>query len=108
MSPEIKINDLLIADVPDETGWHRALNGSPLYVGVDGINVEKDSKDHQIMILGSRMFGRERAIGLKLNGKGSSEDTKRGGDGKEPAIQVVLKERPIRRGKYHNHRWMKK
>lgn len=131
MSPEIRINGQLIADVPDETGWHQALDRSPLYVNVDRIEA---SNDRQILGLEGSSVGGQRIVGLTQEGKGNSNNLKRGGDGKEPTLDVILHDRPIRvthghrvwrdirslavprareyvyvdRRIYHNPRWMKR
>lgn len=92
MSPEIRINGLLVARVPDETGLYRALDGSPLRVDSSGINARRD---HQSLILEGPAVGGLRIIGLTLEGKGYSSDRKRGDD-KLPILEVLLGDRPIR------------
>lgn len=92
MSPKIWANKKLIADVPDETGWHQTLEGSPLYVNVDLIDA---NKQQQRLILEANRIGGLRVIGLTLEGKGNSMNHRRG-DGKTPPISVELNEKPIR------------
>lgn len=93
MSPEIRNNGKLIADVPDNTGWYRALDGTLLNVDLDLIDVHK--KTQIIKITGSSVGGL-RVVGLTLEGKGNSDNSRKGGDGKEPTLEVTLRDRPIR------------
>ena len=94
MCPEIRINGKPIADVPDETGWHQALDGSPLYVNVDRIEA---SNGRQILGLEGFSVGGQRIVGLTQEGKGNSDNLKKGGDKKEPVLDVSLHHSPIRR-----------
>ncbi len=93
MSPEIKVNGEIIADVPDETGIYLARDLTPLYVDVDQIDARKERQ--VVKVVGSRVKG-VRLVGLTLDGKGSSANTKKGGDGRESLIEVTLHDRPIR------------
>lgn len=93
MSPEVKINGRLVADVPDETGWHQALDGTPLYVDVSLIEAKGN---RQILGLNGLSVGGVRVVGLTQEGKGNSGNSKKGGDGKEPALDIALHDRPIR------------
>lgn len=93
MSPEIRKNGLLIADVPDENGLYQALDGSPLWVDLHGIDAGKRKQE---VILEGPAIGGLRIVGLTLEGKGNSRNTKKGGDGKEPTLDVTLHYRPIR------------
>src|SRR3989344_6602724 len=93
MSPEIRINGKLVADVPDETGWHQALDGTPLHVDVDLIDA---CRKRQVINLTGSSVGGSRIVGLTLEGKGSSNKTRKGGDGKEPTLEVALHYRPVR------------
>lgn len=92
MAPEIYINNKLMADVPDETGLHQALDGSPLYVDVSGIEARNS---RQTITLEGPIVGGKRLIGLTQEGLGDSANRKRG-DGKLPHITVALLNRPIR------------
>lgn len=83
----------LIADVPDKTGIHLALDGSPLYIDVDGIETRNN---RQVLIVAGPAVGGVRVIGLTQEGKGSTDLLRKGGDGKQPSIAAVLHERPIR------------
>lgn len=102
MSPEIRINGKLVADVPDETGLHQMLDGSPLYVDVNGIEARNDK---QIMILEGPNIGGRRIVGLTQEGKGSTANPKKGGDRKDPPLEVMLHGRPIRVS-YHDRKWV--
>ncbi len=93
MSPDIYVEGRLIASVPDKTGLHEALDGSPLYVDVD--RLDADQKRQLLIVEGPVVDGR-RTIGLTLEGKGSTNKLKKGGDGEEPVIDAVLHDRPIR------------
>ena len=93
MSPEIRRDGILVADVPDVTGLHQMLDGSPLYVDVSGIDAHQKS---QRLILEGPAIGGRRIIGLTLEGLGDTAKRKRNGDQKEPRLEVSLKERPIR------------
>ncbi len=93
MSPEIRVNKNLIASVPDETGIYQTLSGKRLYVDVDGINANNRK---QIVILEAEEIGGKRVVGLTLEGRGSSRNTRKGGDKKEPTLDVILHDRPIR------------
>ncbi|MDO8638869.1 MAG: hypothetical protein Q7R43_04805 [Candidatus Daviesbacteria bacterium] len=101
MSPEIRIDGKLVADVPDETGLYRMLDGRPLYVDVSGIEA-RNSK--QVLILGGVAVGGRRLIGLTQEGKGSSSKTNKGGDGKSPTLEITLHDRPIRIS-YSTNKW---
>lgn len=121
MSPEIYIDNKLVADVPDETGLHQALDGSPLYVDVNGIDA---NSGRQILKIEGPAIGGKRIVGLTLEGKGNSNNSKKGGDGKSPTLEVILHERPIRitykplkylgwnyqnhEGTYYNPRWIRR
>ncbi|MBI4036356.1 hypothetical protein HY386_00565 [Candidatus Daviesbacteria bacterium] len=93
MSPEIRINGQLVADVPDETGPYHMLDGSPLYVDVSGIEARQN---RQILVVESPAVGGRRVIGLTQEGKGATDKLRKGGDGKQPILAVTLCERPIR------------
>ncbi len=93
MAPEIYMYGKLVADVPDETGLHQALDGSPLYVDVSGIEARNGK---QLLKVEGPAIGGKRIVGLTHEGKGNSSNSKKGGDGKEPILKVVLHERPIR------------
>ena len=96
MSPEIKRSGVVIADVPDETGWHEAKDGSPIYVNVDLIEA---NNNHQLVGLAGTSvgnIGELRTVGLTQEGIGTSANTKKGGDGKGPTLDVALHDRPIR------------
>jgi len=92
MSPEIRINNNVIARVPDETGVHKTLSGATIYVDVG--QIDADAK-RQIIILESDEIGGRKKLGLTHQGIGNSKDRKRG-DGKDPEISVSLLNRPIR------------
>lgn len=91
MSPEIRINGLIIAKVPDETGIHHTLKGKLLYVNVDGIDADANN---QRIILDAEEIGGRRELRLTCEGIGNS--SKRAGDKKSPEIDVKLLDRPIR------------
>ena len=93
MSPEIRIDGKLVADVPDQSGLHQALDGSPLWIDVSGIEA---SNRKQIIVLDGLVIGGKRIIGLTQEGKGNSNNSKKGGDRKSPTLEVTLHERPIR------------
>lgn len=93
MSPEIRVNGKLVASVPDKTGLHQALDGTPLYVDLDKIDAYQ--KRQPIIVEGSSVGGR-RIVGLTLEGRGNAANRKRGGDGKQPNLEVTLHDRPIR------------
>lgn len=93
MSPEIRVNGQLVADVPDETGLYKALDGSPLYVDV--ARIEARSAKQRLLIEG-RSVGGSRVIGLTQEGKGSTDKVKKGGDGREPSVSATLHDRPVR------------
>ncbi len=93
MSPEIRIKGKIIADVPDDTGWHRARDGTPLYINTDSINA--DGEWQLIQLMGSSVGG-IRMVGLTLDGRGESGKTNKGSDGKTPNLEVTLHDRPIR------------
>lgn len=92
MSPQIRINGELIADVPDETGLYQAIDNSPLWINLDGIEARNN---RQTVILEGSAIGGQRVVGLTQEGKGVSSDRKRG-DGKQPTLEVRLQDRPIR------------
>lgn len=92
MSPEIKIDGQLIVSSPDKTGICTALDGTYLYIDVDGINANK--KTQKLVIEGPSVGGK-RVIELTQQGIGESSHPKRG-DGLKPDISVTLQERPIR------------
>jgi hypothetical protein len=91
MSPEIKINGKLIADVPDETGLHKALDSSPLYVNVDHLDAHGE---RQLLIVEGPAISGRRLVSLTQEGVGSSD--RKGGDKKEPRLDAILHDRPIR------------
>lgn len=101
MSPKIWINRNLVADVADETGWHQTLDGRPLYVNVDLIDAARQT---QRLILEADRIGGLRIIGLTLDGKGNSQNHRRG-DGKNPLLSVELNEGPIRYTHGTTPRW---
>lgn len=92
MSPEIRIDGQLVANVPDTTGSYQALDGSSLRVDSNGIEARNDQ---QVLILEGLVVGGLRIVGLTQEGKGCSSDRKRG-DGKQPSLEVLLHDRPIR------------
>jgi len=92
MSPEIRIGKNVVAKVPDETGVHAMLDGTPVYVNVDAI--EASNRKQQVIVETEALGGR-RTVGLTQEGIGHSNDPKRG-DGKQPEITVLLENRPIR------------
>lgn len=101
MSPEIRIDGHLIADTPDETGWHKAINGGDIYIDVDGIGA--DNLLQNLTVISPLIAGRpgsstergERIVQLSPSGRGSQE-LPRG-----RMLKVVLKERPIRESTQH-------
>lgn len=93
MSPEIMINGKLVADVPDKTGSYQMLDGSPLYVDVSRIEARNS---RQVIVLDGPVIGGRRVIGLSQEGKGDTNNPKRKGDRKDPALAVILHDRPIR------------
>lgn len=101
MSPEIRIQDKLIAKVPDETGIYQTLGGERLYVNVNGINA---SNKKQIVILEAEEIGGKRMLGLTHEGIGSSNDPKRG-DQRSPIISISLLDKPIRIS-YKRREWI--
>ncbi len=129
MSPEIRKDGTLVANIPDETGLHYALDGSPLWIDVNGIEA---SNRRQTIVLDGLTVGGMRIVGLTQEGKGNSNNSKKGGDGKSPTLEVTLHERPIRvtysrwvragsnladpgrcsyyedRRTYHNPRWIRR
>ena len=92
MSPEIKANGVVIANVSDESKVYRANDGSQLLVDVSLIDAE--SKKQILVLEGPSVVGKRR-IGLNQEGKGSSGNIKQGGDGQKPLIEAALHE-PIR------------
>ncbi|GEM_PF-2726107 len=103
MSPRIWRDGDLVADVVDETGMHEMLDGSPLYVNVDGIGAYND---WQPIIVEAKQLGGRRTVGLTQEGKGRSSDPKRG-DGMEPEVHVLLNDRPIRIS-YRDQVWVER
>lgn len=93
MSPEIRADGKLVADVPDETGDYLMLDGSPLHIDVDMLDAYQEK---QLILLNGPAIGGKRIVGLTLEGRGNSGNTKKGGDGKEPSLDVTLHDRPIR------------
>ncbi len=91
MSPEIRINGKLVANVPDETGMHQTLESKPLYVNVDDIDAYAK---RQRIILEAKEIGGRRELGLTHEGVGNSSN--RRGDKKSPELDVKLLDRPIR------------
>lgn len=102
MSPIIRINGEIIADIPDESGLHQTATGNPLVVDLSGIEARNK---RQIVVLESPDIGGRRVVGLTQEGRGRSDMMKKGGDGREPAIEVVLHDRPIRVS-YLDKRWV--
>ena len=98
MSPKIWANGDLVADVIDDTGRHTMLDGSPLDIDTNQIEA---TRNKQVIIVTSDQLGGRREIGLTLEGVGRSWDPKRG-DGREPTLEVLLRDRPIR-VKYSPH-----
>lgn len=93
MSPEIRINGRLVADVLNETGWYQALDGSSLYVDV---NLIEAKGSRQLLRLDGLSVGGVRVVGLTQEGTGNSGNAKKGGDRREPTLEVSLHDRPIR------------
>jgi len=96
MSPEIKVNGVVIADVPDESRWYTANDGSQLLVDVSLIEARNR---RQILVLQGDAVGGidvKRLVGLTQEGKGSSANINKGGDGKLPVIEATLQKHPIR------------
>lgn len=99
MSPEIRINGKLIADVSDETGNYETLDGNVVMLSMEGIEARNKRQVVGIYIPGVSGVGKNRlvrTVGLTQEGKGSSAKIKKGGDGQEPVIDVTLHDRPIR------------
>lgn len=92
MSPEIRRNGELVANIPDETGLYQAIDGSPLWLDTSGIEAENR---RQVLIIEGLAVGGQRVLGLTQEGIGRSDDPKRG-DRKEPSLEVKLNDRPIR------------
>jgi hypothetical protein len=92
MSPEIRVNNNLIANVPDKTGTYKTSNGGTMNVNVD--QIDADAKK-QIITLESDEIGGKRVLGLTHQGIGNSMDRKRG-DKKDPEISVSLLNKPVR------------
>ncbi len=92
MSPEIRVNNNLIANIPDETGTYKTFEGNIIYVNID--QIDADAKK-QIIVLESNEIGGRRVLGLTHQGIGNSRDRKRG-DKKDPEISVSLLSKPIR------------
>jgi hypothetical protein len=88
MSPEIRINGELFADVPDQTGVYQTLKGKCLYVNVDGIHPLNEVQ--QILIHSDELRGK-RKIQLSPGGRGRQQLRD------DQQIEVTLRERPIRR-----------
>ncbi len=106
MSPEIRVDDQLIAIVPDRTDDHILDDGSALMINVDAINAL--ARKSSIILQGKRVGG-IRILGLTQEGTGDSDDPNRG-DGLQPRVSVTLLERPIRvsykrRETKHDHTW---
>ncbi len=93
MSPEIRVEGWLLADIPDVTGWHLTNEGTLLHINLDGIDADGN---RQLAIINSIETGGPRVVGLTQEGRGSSTSLKKGGDGKEPVVEVILHDRPIR------------
>lgn len=110
MSPEIRINGALIADVPDETGNYETLDGNVVMLSMEGIEARNKRQVVGIYIPGVSGVGKNtlvRTAGLTQEGKGSSANIKRGGDGQEPVIDVTLHDRPIRVS-YRDQVWVER
>lgn len=101
MSPEIRIDNKLIASVPDITGTYKTVNGQQLYVNVDGIHADNKV---QIIILEGQEIGGKRVLGLTQEGIGKSDDLKRG-DQHSPVISIMLLDKPIRIS-YKRREWV--
>lgn len=93
MSPEIRKNGELIADVPDDYGAYTDRDGKSLLV--DSRQLDARGQVQRYIVEGPAVEGR-RVVGLTLEGKGSSDSTKKGGDGQDPVIDIILHNRPIR------------
>ncbi len=97
MSPEIRIDGQLIADTPDETGWHKTITGGDIYIDVDGIGAANLIQNLTIIspLIAGRPGGNnergERVVQLGPSGRGSQELPK------GRMLKVILKERPIRK-----------
>ncbi len=102
MSPEVYKHGKLIADVPDDYGVYHALDGSPLLV--DPKQIDASGEKQPLILEGPSVEGR-RIVGLTLEGRGGTSSLKKGGDGQEPTIDALLKDRPIRVS-YHDRVWV--
>ncbi len=97
MSPDIKVNGELVANVPDKTGIYETLDGNLVSLSMDGIEARNKRQVVRILFHGGLVRDESlRVIGLTQEGIGSSANTKKGGDGKEPLVEVTLHDRPIR------------
>lgn len=98
MSPEITIDDKLIADVPDKNGLWDTRDGGKVLVNVDGIDPMRNGEQTinvQRLGEGGKWIGMPmRKIGFTQDGEGTAK-IKKGGDGLEPVIKAKLHE-PIR------------
>lgn len=104
MSPEIRMDGRLVADVPDETGDYQMLDGSSLCVDVSLLDAHQE---RQLILLEGSAIGGKRVVGLTLEGKGNSRNTKKGGDKKEPILDITLHDRPIRIS-YRDQVWVER
>ncbi len=93
MSPEIKVNGEIVAVVPDDYGVYTDRNGKSLLV--DSRQLDARGEIQRLILEGPGVGGR-RVVGLTLEGKGNSANLKKGGDGQDPILDVILCDRPIR------------
>jgi hypothetical protein len=104
MSPEIRINEELVANVPDDYGAYIAIDGTSLLV--DSRQLDARGEIQRLILEGPAVGGR-RIVGLTLEGKGNSGNIKKGGDGQEPTLDVTLLNRPIRVSYWKKH-WVER
>lgn len=108
MSPEIRIDKELLADVPDRTGWFETVEGDSLFVDVNGINAR--NRVQTLILQTRRLEGHEerrpplvrRVIELNPDGRGKQVLP----HGR--TLTVMLHHRPIRGhafAKVRHERW---
>jgi len=94
MSPEIRINGELIADLPDETGHYQTPVGE-LYCNIDGIGQGEEAQE--IILQGQRLNGKQgrktetglRKVQLSRKGTGSQQLSP------TETLEVSLRNQPI-------------